>query len=114
MSVNHKLYNKIKKSKDIDKTIEKEEKKILNKMKKLKEANNATTQEGFMSYKLYLLFSQYTTLDEIKKNPNLSYDNIVNAGKLWAIIYMNFLKKKYDKNLNDIQLATIIKNDAKK
>jgi hypothetical protein len=45
MSVNHKLYIKITTSKDMHKTIEIEDKKLINKIKKLKASNKILTNK---------------------------------------------------------------------
>lgn len=109
MSVNHQLYNKIIKSKDWDKIIKILENKLLKKMKKMITAGKKLTAEGFYSFKFYLLFSQYTTLKQIEKNPDMKYDEIVNAGELWTKLYFNHLSKKYD---NDIpKIKSIIERD---
>ena len=112
MSVNHKLYIKITNSKDMHKTIEIEEKKLI---KKLKASNKILRKEGFSTFKFYLLFSQYTTLGELKKNPKLSYNKVVNTGALWFKHYFKFLTNKYkNKNKkNNEEIALIIKKDGK-
>lgn len=113
MSVNHKLYIKITTSKDMHKTIEIEEKKLINKIKKLKASNKILTKEGFSTLKFYLLFSQYTTLGELKKNPQLSYNKVVNAGALWFKHYFKFLTNKYKNKKNNEEIGLIIKKDEK-
>ena len=111
MSVNHKLYNKIINSKNINEAIENEEKKLYKKITNLSEENKKLTDEGFFSLKFYLLFSQLVTLNTFRRKPNLTADDIVNAGELWSKLYVNFLKNKY-KNITTKQIISIIKKDA--
>jgi len=109
ISVNHQLYNKIIKSKDRNKIIKSLENKLLKKIKKMISAGENLTAEGFYSFKFYLLFSQYTTLKQIEKNPDMKYDEIINAGELWTKLYFNYLSKKYNNDISKIKL--IIERD---
>jgi hypothetical protein len=113
MSENQKLYNKIKQSKDINKSIIKSTKKILLKSQKMIENNKQYTKEGFFTFKYYLLVSQITTLTQIKEDPNFKYEDLVNAGELWTKLYYNFLKNKYknDKQINKNKILSIIERD---
>jgi hypothetical protein len=110
MSVVHKLYNKYIKSKDKNKFIESKEKKLLKKIKKMVASKKNLTSEGFFSFKFYLIFSQYTTLKEIEKNPKFSEKDLINAGGLWAKLYIKYLSKKYNNDMTKIK--PIIERDA--
>ena len=111
MSVNHKLYNKIIKSKDMDKAIENEQKKLMKQFIKMGDDKKDLTKEGFFSFKFYLLLSQLTLLKQMKDNPNLTYENVPNAGEIWAKLYIKFLSKKYNNDKNKI--ISILDRDSK-
>ena len=111
MSVNHKLYNKIIKSKDMDKAIENEQKKLMKQFVKLSDDKKDLTKEGFFSFKFYLLLSQLTILKQMKSNPNLTYESIPNAGEVWAKLYIKFLSKKY--NNDKSKIISILDRDSK-
>jgi hypothetical protein len=111
MSVNHKLFSKIIKSKDMNKAIEIEQKKLMKQFIKMSDDKKDSTKEGFFSFKFYLLLSQLTTLKQMKDDPNLTYESIPNAGELWAKLYIKFLSKKY--NNDKSKIISILDRDSK-
>ena len=90
-SVNHKLYNKIIKSKNRNEAINKEKTKLIKEMTKLMDLNKNKTKEGFISFKFFLLSSQLTTLKQMEEESDFNYDKVINAGELWGKLYINYL-----------------------
>ena len=111
-SVNHKLFNKIIKSKDRNEAIKKEEEILIKKISKIISSKKELTKEGFMSYKAYLLVSQLTTLGQIKDDPDFNYDKVIIAGELWAKLYYNFLLKKYKNDITLTKIKSIVTRDT--
>jgi hypothetical protein len=111
-SLNHKLFNKIMKSKDKNKAIKKEKEKLIKAMAKIVESKKVLNKEGYTSYQYFLLASQLTTLWEIEEDPNFNYDKVVNAGELYAKLYIQFLLKKYKKDINLVK--SILKKELPK
>jgi hypothetical protein len=89
--VNHILYNKIKEGA----SIEEERNKLTEQFKKCKKDNKYLNSEGFLSWEIYLIISQVNTINEIEKNNNFKYEDIVIAGDVWTKLYFTFLMKKY-------------------
>jgi hypothetical protein len=110
-SVNHKLFNKIAKSKNKKETIKKEEAKLMKKIKKMTEMEKHVTKEGFISFEFFLLVSQMTTLKDIEDDPNFKFENVVNAGELWGKLYINYLMKK--KGMTKEKILAILTRDTK-
>ena len=90
-SLNQKLYIKVTKSKNIKAAIKKE-KNILTKQKEkyLKKYKTHLNSEGFTAFKYFLIISQLTTLYQIEEN-SIKLNHVVNAGELWAKLYIQFL-----------------------
>ena len=50
----------------------------------------------FTAFKYFLIISQLTTLHQIEDD-SIKHNQVINAGELWAKLYIQFLIKKYGK-----------------
>ena len=96
-SLNHVLYIKVTNSKNIKAAIKKEKVRLIKQIDKyLKKYKTKLNSEGFTSFKYFLIISQLTTLQQIEDD-SIKQSQVINAGELWAKLYIKFLIKKYGK-----------------
>lgn len=89
MNESQKLFKKIEKSKNKNKTIEEERLKILTKLKNYLKKNEPEDKNGILKRQLFVWTSLLTTLKQIEDN-EIIYENVVDPNKL----YDKLLSKK--------------------
>ena len=89
------MYVKVKKSSDINKAIDIEEKKIFKKIKKFSDKYGVNDKDGKMHKQLFIYISMLTTLKQIKENDPLVND--VNDVVDPSVLYEKLIRIKNNK-----------------